>query len=103
MRRRRLSGAAPLAYLQQQLHDVPVNQTQHGLAVHVRDEIARSQPRFLRRAPLFHALQSKHRDFYLDASPSFLLGFSHREMCPAPPVPPHVERRPPTQTIWCTV
>lgn len=58
----RLNGAAPLSYLQQQLHDVPVNQTQHGLAVHVGDEITRPQPRFLRRAPFFHALQPKHRD-----------------------------------------
>lgn len=57
------SRVALVTHLQQQLHDVPVDQTQHGLAVHVGDEIARPQPGLLRGAPLLHALQPKHNHF----------------------------------------
>lgn len=57
------SRVAVVTHLQQQLHDVPMDQTQHGLSVHVCDEISCPQPGLLRRAPLLHALQPKQRGF----------------------------------------
>lgn len=79
------------SYLQQQLHDVPVHQAQHRLPVDVRDEVSSSQPRFLRRAPFFHALQQESQAFArTKPTPPTTCGIPTVSLVPGATYPDHV-------------